>query len=72
MSTPGNRWTGSNRGGWSNAEYDRLVTEFNAEPTPVITPHPMSDATSNGMSGSILIAACEATTVSSAKVPVPA
>ncbi len=23
-----NRWTGDNRGGWSNADYDRLFTEF--------------------------------------------
>ena len=23
-----NRWTGSNRPGWSNAEYDRLVESF--------------------------------------------
>jgi peptide/nickel transport system substrate-binding protein len=28
--TPSNRWTGTNRGAWSNPEYDRLVTEFNA------------------------------------------
>jgi peptide/nickel transport system substrate-binding protein len=27
---PSNRWTGTNRGGWTNPEYDRLVTEFNA------------------------------------------
>ena len=30
MPVPGNRWTGTNRGGWSNPEYDRLVTRFNA------------------------------------------
>jgi len=28
--TPTNRWTGSNRGGWSHPEYDRLVTGSNA------------------------------------------
>jgi peptide/nickel transport system substrate-binding protein len=27
---PANRWTGANRGGWSNAEYDRLLDTFNA------------------------------------------
>lgn len=27
---PENRWTGSNRGGWSNPEYDRLFESFNA------------------------------------------
>ncbi len=26
--TPGNRWRGNNRGGWSNAEYDRLWDAF--------------------------------------------
>jgi peptide/nickel transport system substrate-binding protein len=26
---PENRWTGGNRGGWSNPEYDRLVEAFN-------------------------------------------
>lgn len=26
---PENRWAGGNRGGWSNAEYDRLVEAFN-------------------------------------------
>jgi peptide/nickel transport system substrate-binding protein len=26
--TPGNRWQGSNRGAWSNIEYDRLHTAF--------------------------------------------
>jgi peptide/nickel transport system substrate-binding protein len=28
--TPENRWTGSNRGGWSNPEYDRLAEQFAA------------------------------------------
>jgi peptide/nickel transport system substrate-binding protein len=28
--TAENRWTGSNRGGWSNAEYDRLAEQFAA------------------------------------------
>src|SRR5438093_4615405 len=27
--TPGNRWTGSNRSSWANAEYDRLVDAWN-------------------------------------------
>lgn len=27
---PENRWTGGNRGGWSNPEYDRLVEAFNS------------------------------------------
>jgi peptide/nickel transport system substrate-binding protein len=26
---PSNRWSGSNRGGWSNAEYDRVAETFN-------------------------------------------
>ncbi len=26
--TPGNRWRGNNRGGWTNAEYDRLWDSF--------------------------------------------
>lgn len=26
---PENRWTGSNRGGWTNPEFDRLAQEFN-------------------------------------------
>jgi peptide/nickel transport system substrate-binding protein len=26
---PENRWNGGNRGGWRNAEYDRLADEFN-------------------------------------------
>jgi len=32
---PENRWTGPNRGGWSNPEFDRLLASFNAtlEPT---------------------------------------
>jgi peptide/nickel transport system substrate-binding protein len=29
ISSPANRWTGTNRGGWSNAEYDRLFNAFN-------------------------------------------
>jgi peptide/nickel transport system substrate-binding protein len=29
IGTPGNRWGGSNRGGWSNAEYDRLWGLYN-------------------------------------------
>jgi peptide/nickel transport system substrate-binding protein len=28
--TPQNRWTGTNRGGWTNAEFDRLAEQFNA------------------------------------------
>lgn len=28
IGTPANGWVGSNRGGWSNAEYDRLWAEF--------------------------------------------
>ncbi len=30
ISGPDNRWTGINRGGWSNAEFDRLVDSLNA------------------------------------------
>jgi peptide/nickel transport system substrate-binding protein len=30
IGTRSNRWTGRNRGGWSNAEYDRLWDEFNS------------------------------------------
>jgi peptide/nickel transport system substrate-binding protein len=30
IGTPANRWNGSNRGGWSNAEYDRLYAAFNS------------------------------------------
>jgi ABC-type transport system substrate-binding protein len=30
VSGPENRWTGINRGGWSNPEYDRLVDTLNA------------------------------------------
>jgi peptide/nickel transport system substrate-binding protein len=30
VSGPENRWTGINRGGWSNPEYDRLVDSLNA------------------------------------------
>ena len=43
-----------------------------AAPTPVVTPHPMSEAMSNGTSSSILTAASCGTTSSSANVPVPA
>ncbi|MEA2641935.1 MAG: peptide/nickel transport system substrate-binding protein [Chloroflexota bacterium] len=28
IATPANRWIGNNRGGWSNAEYDRLIETF--------------------------------------------
>lgn len=31
---PGNRWTGRNRQGWSNAEFDRLVEGFNSTLDP--------------------------------------
>jgi ABC-type transport system substrate-binding protein len=24
-----NRWTGANRGGWSNSDYDRIVAQYN-------------------------------------------
>lgn len=27
---PNNRWTGNNRGGWSNPEFDRLLADFNS------------------------------------------
>ena len=30
MPKPENRWSGQNYGGWTNAEYDRLVVQFNA------------------------------------------
>lgn len=30
IGSPGNRWTGENRGGWSNGEYDRLFAAFEA------------------------------------------
>jgi ABC-type transport system substrate-binding protein len=30
IGSPANRWVGSNRGGWSNGEYDRLWEAFNA------------------------------------------
>src|SRR5439155_25046056 len=43
-----------------------------AAPTPVVTPHPINDATSKGTSLSIFTAACSLTTISSANVPVPA
>ena len=26
---PANRWSGSNRGGWTNPEFDRLAQQFN-------------------------------------------
>ena len=42
---------------------------FSAAPTPVITPHPISDATSYGISSEILIAAVAGRTVSSTHVP---
>ncbi|HEY3117280.1 MAG TPA: ABC transporter substrate-binding protein [Chloroflexota bacterium] len=29
IGTPVNRWSGSNRGGWNSAEFDRLFTAFN-------------------------------------------
>jgi ABC-type transport system substrate-binding protein len=29
IGTPGNGWTGSNRGGWANGEYDRLFEAWN-------------------------------------------
>lgn len=28
IGTPANRWSGANRGGWSNADYDRLFSTF--------------------------------------------
>jgi peptide/nickel transport system substrate-binding protein len=34
ISNPGNRWTGNNRGAWSNPEYDRLYQAFNATLDP--------------------------------------
>ncbi len=34
ISSPANRWTGSNRGAWSNPEYDRLFSAFNATLDP--------------------------------------
>ncbi len=43
-----------------------------AAPTPVVTPQPMSEAISKGMSSSILMAASWGTVMYSAKVPVPA
>jgi ABC-type transport system substrate-binding protein len=27
--SPANRWSGSNRGGWTNPEFDRLAQQFN-------------------------------------------
>ena len=50
----------------------RTLAVLIAAPTPVVTPQPISEATSNGTSSSILIAACDGTTISSANVPVPA
>ena len=41
-------------------------------PTPVVMPQPISAATSNGTSGSTLIAPCQGMTTSSAHVPHPA
>src|SRR5439155_9854235 len=34
IGTPANRWGGSNRGGWSNAEYDRLWEAYNTTLEP--------------------------------------
>jgi peptide/nickel transport system substrate-binding protein len=34
IGTPSNRWGGSNRGGWSNAEYDRLWEAYNTTLAP--------------------------------------
>jgi peptide/nickel transport system substrate-binding protein len=34
IGTPENRWRGSNRGGWSNPTYDRLVETFNTTLDP--------------------------------------
>ena len=45
---------------------------FNAAPAPVITPQPISEAISNGMSGSIFTTACLGRSVFSANVPAPA
>jgi len=50
----------------------RTLAVLIAAPAPVITPQPMSAATSSGMSLSILIDACCGTIVYSAKVPAPA
>jgi peptide/nickel transport system substrate-binding protein len=30
LPTPQNRWTGTNRGGWTNPEFDRVTQQFNA------------------------------------------
>ncbi|MBM2812047.1 MAG: hypothetical protein HW416_2806 [Chloroflexi bacterium] len=34
ISGPANRWSGNNRGGWSNPEYDRLAVSFNSTLDP--------------------------------------
>ncbi len=34
ISSPANRWTGSNRGAWVNAEYDRVYNAFNTTLDP--------------------------------------
>jgi ABC-type transport system substrate-binding protein len=34
IGTPSNRWGGSNRGGWSNVEYDRLWDVYNTTLAP--------------------------------------
>jgi peptide/nickel transport system substrate-binding protein len=34
ISSQANRWTGSNRGAWSNSEYDRLYNSFNSTLDP--------------------------------------
>src|SRR3569623_698204 len=45
---------------------------LNTAPTPVMTPQPTSDATSKGMSSSILLAPSTGTMSCSANVPAPA
>ncbi|OLE22899.1 MAG: hypothetical protein AUG49_17610 [Catenulispora sp. 13_1_20CM_3_70_7] len=45
---------------------------LNTAPTPVVTPQPSSAPTSNGTSSGIFTAHCQGTTISSAKVPLPA
>ena len=45
---------------------------LSAAPAPVITPQPISDAISNGMSGAIFTTACFGKRVFSANVPAPA
>ncbi len=49
-----------------------IFAVFSAAPAPVMTPQPISAATSKGTSFGILIGASARTTASSAKVPVPA